>query len=308
MGELRTAIEVWSHPGFQTGLIAGLVGAGLVLAMALMLRRRLYGWSLIFAIAVVVALTRQTEIETDILIRLGVLAAAGLMIEIISALKWRWTWALILLGWAVAGAAALWFGDGLGITEPAWVRLALALTVIGLGAGLWGWGRLAQAGLAGPLAAVVIAGAWVTVPETDLFVVLLGAAVPMGLVTLWPLSGRASAAGALALAGVFAWLVLDGGIPRPWTVAASWAAVAFIPVAAALVHWGWTRSGPVVIFLVHLVYVALVTRVADFTDSALVVVGWSVAGLVAAVAALVVIPRFVRDPGDSQADRPLPLV
>lgn len=283
-------IDVWSHPGFQTGLIAGLVGPALVLAIALILRRRVYGWGLIFALAVVVALTTRTEIEGDILIRLGVLAAAGLIVDFTSTLRWRWRWVLTSIGWAVAAVAALWFGDGIGITEPSWVIYILPLTVVGFGAGLWVWGRLPQAGLVGPLAAISVAGAWVTVPETDTFVVLLGAAVPMGLVTLWPLSGRPSAAGALALAGVFAWLVLDGGIPRPWTIAASWAGVAAIPVIAALVHWGRARSGRFLIFLTHFAYVAVITRVADYTDSALVVVGWSVAVLAVASLALVLMP------------------
>lgn len=221
MEDLLVVIDVWSHPGYQTGLVAGLIGVALVLAIALILRRRVYGWGLIFAVAVVVGLSRRREVDTDILIRLGVLAASGLLVDVAAALRWRWRWVLTTAGWAVAAAATVWFGASLGIPGPTWVEWGLPLTIIGFGFGLWAWGRLPEVGVVGLLAGIAIAGAWVTVPETDLFVVLLGVALPMSLVTLWPLSGRPSAAGALALAAVFAWMVLHGGIPRPWTVAAS---------------------------------------------------------------------------------------
>jgi hypothetical protein len=291
MEDLLVVIDVWSHPGYQTGLVAGLVGVALILAIALILRRRVYGWGLIFAVAVVVAVSRRIDISDDILIPLGVLAATGLLVDFAVALKWRWRWLLITTGWALAAVAAVWFGAGIGISGPPWIDYGLPLTIIGLGFGLWAWGRLPEVGLVGLLTGLTIAGAWVTVPETDLFVVLLGAAVPMSLVTLWPLSARPSTAGALTLAGVFAWMVLYGGIPRPWTVVGSWAMIAPIPVMAALIHRGMGRPGMVVTLLIHFVYVAIVSRVADYTDSVSMVVVWSAIALVAVGVAVVVLPE-----------------
>jgi hypothetical protein len=147
MEDLLVVIDVWSHPGFQTGLVAGLVGVALILAIALILRRRVYGWGLIFAVAVVVALSRRIEIDDDILIRLSVLAATGLLVDVAGALRWRWRWVLITTGWALAAVAAVWFGAGIGISGPSWIDYGLPLTIIGFGFGLWAWGRLPEVGV-----------------------------------------------------------------------------------------------------------------------------------------------------------------
>jgi hypothetical protein len=145
------------------------------------------------------------------------------------------------------------------------------VVIIALASGLWALGRVPEAGLVGPMMAICIAGAWVTVPETDNLVVLVGAAIPMGLVTLPPVRAKVSAGGALALAGVFAFLVLDGGVPRPWTVASSWAMIATIPVLAAVLHTRVRRPTRFVILAVHVVYVVVTTRIADVTESDLVI-------------------------------------
>jgi len=276
---LVIVIDVWSHPGYRTGLVAGLIGASLVLVIASILRCRVYGWSLIFAVAVVVALSRRTEIDGDFVLRLGVLAAAGLLVDLTMLVRWEWRWTLTTAAWTVAFIAAFWFGEGAPIESPSWMSFGLPLTVVGLAVGLWAWGRLPEARLAGPLAAMAIAGAWVTVPETDLIVVLLGVALPMGLVTLLPFGGRPSAAGAMAVAGVFAWLVLHQGIPRPWTVVASWALVAAIPAMAGLVSRGLARPGPITTLVIYFLFVVAVTRVADYTDSVPWVVVWSAVAL-----------------------------
>jgi len=291
MEGLTAVIDVWGHPGYQTGLVAGLAGTALVLAIAQILRRRVFGWGLIFAVAVLVALSTQTGVDTDSLISLGVLAATGLVVDGSAVLRWRWRWVSMTAGWGLAALAAAWLGAGLGISEPVWVAWSLPLTIVGFGFGLWTWGRLPEVALVGLLAAISIAGGWVTVPETDLFVGLLGVALPMGLVTLWPLSGRPSAAGSLALAGVFALLVLEGGLPRPWTVLASWATIASIPLMAALISQGMGRPGRVVTLIIHFAYVGLVTRVADYTDSGFVVVIGSAVALVAVGVVVVLLPE-----------------
>ena len=165
----------------------------------------------------------------------------------------------------------VWFSLLNAIDDPSWVGVAFPFTVLGMGVGMWWLGRLSVSGLVGPLVAISIAGAWVTVPETDDFTVILGVALPLAVVTLRPIQSRASATGAFVLAGLFVMLVLGGGEPRPWTILASWAAIAPIPVVAALGGLRSRGSSSWVLFAVHVVYVAVMTRVADYTESALVV-------------------------------------
>lgn len=167
-----------------------------------------------------------------------------------------------------------------------------------MGAGMWWLGRLPTSGLVGPLVAISIAGVWVTVPETDDFTVMLGVALPLALVTLRPIQSRAWATGAFVLAGLFVSLVLGGGEPRPWTVLASWATIAPLPVIAALVGFRPQRLSSWVVLAVHFIYVAAITRVADYTESVFVVA----VGFVVLISLVVAILWFA--PQSSPHDKP----
>lgn len=300
--ELQTVLDLWGHPGFQGGLVAGVLGLGLLFIVALIVERPTFGWGAVFSIAAGVGLI-QSEIEIGVLVRLGLLVASGLLVDLAPNLNRRWGLAPKTVAWAAVTVVAVLVSIGMEMSGPAWISFAFPATVVALAAGLWMLGRSPDAELVGPLMALCIAGAWATVPETDEVVVMLGAAIPMGLATLRPLRGRPSAAGALALAGVFAWLVVQGGAPRPWTIAASLAAAATIPLIAAMT-WRVGRPRPILAGVVHVVYVVAMTRVADYTDSVLAVSFWLAGLVVLAGLTLVLVPTKSREttPGLSHAD------
>ncbi|MFP3883422.1 MAG: hypothetical protein ACLFWH_14040 [Actinomycetota bacterium] len=132
-------------------------------------------------------------------------------------------------------------------------------------------------------------------PETDAYTVILGAALPLALVTLPPIQARAWATGAFVLAGLYTMLVLGGGETRPWTLLAAWATIAPIPVIAAVVHLRTRRPALWIIFVTHVVYVAAITRVADYTGSVLVVVISFIALIALTVLVLWFLTRFSPD-------------
>lgn len=69
------------------------------------------------------------------------------------------------------------------------------------------------------------------------------------------------------------------------------ATIATLPVMAALIHRGLGRPGRVMTLLIHFVFVAVVTRVADYTDSVPLVVTWSAVALVLACLAFALLSR-----------------
>ncbi|MFP4554500.1 MAG: hypothetical protein ACLFRT_11650 [Actinomycetota bacterium] len=270
--ELQTLVDVLSHPGFQIGFITGLVGAILLFVLALILRRPVPGWGLVFAVAVGVGLMVQRNFELTSFGSLVLLAASGLFVDLVY-LSARSRIGDIAKGlvWLVVAVGVVWFSLLNEIADPSWVRFAFPLTVLALGVGVWWLGRLPASGLVGPLVAISIAGVWVTVAETDDFTVMLGVALPLALVTLRPMQAQAWATGAFVLAGLFALLVLGGGEVRPWTMLASWATIAPLPVIASLVGFRPQGLSAWAVLAVHFIYVAVITRVADYTESALVV-------------------------------------
>lgn len=272
LDQLQSALDVLSHPGFQIGFITGLVGAGLLFVLALVLRRPVPGWGLVFAVAAGVGLMTERNFELTSFGALGLLALSGLFVDVVY-LSARSRIGDITKGvvWLVVAVGVVWFSLLNDIADPFWVRLAFPLTVLALGVGVWWLGRLPTSGLVGTLVAISIAGVWVTVPETDNFTVMLGVALPLALVTLRPIQSRAWATGAFVLAGLFALLVLGGGEPRPWTMLASWATIAPLPVIAVLVGIRSQGLSSWVVLAVHLIYIAAITRVADYTESALIV-------------------------------------
>ncbi len=297
--QLQIAIDVLSHPGFQMGFITGLVGAGLLFVLALILRRPVPGWGLVFASAVGVGLVLERDFELTSFGALGLLAVSGLFVDLVYlSARSRIGDIAKSLVWLVVAVGVVWFSLLNEIADPSWVRIAFPLTVLGMGAGTWWLGSLPTSGLVGPLVAISIAGAWVTVPETDEFTVILGAALPLAFVTLRPIQSRALATGAFVLAGLFALLVLGGGEPRPWTMLSSWATIAPLPLIAALSGFRSRELPSWVVLTVHVIYVAAITRVADYTESAFVVL----AGFIVLISLVVVVLWFV--PQSSPRDQP----
>jgi hypothetical protein len=199
--------------------------------------------------------------------------------------------ALLAVSWIPAIVAAWWFGTLLDPGGVSWIPPMLSLTTMALAVGIWGVGRSPVGDLLGPVFAIVVFAGWVTVPETDVFNVFVGVALPIGLATLPPARGRPLAAGAMALAGVFAWLVMDGGLPRPWTIAGGWAVAAIVPAIAMTIRSHLGVASQLLLMLVAGLYAFAVTRIADLTESTFVVAGSAVLLSAVALAGLWTIQR-----------------
>ena len=248
------------------------------------------GWGLVFSGAVVVGLMVQGLGTTDVGWRLGVLAGGGLLVDLAYLVKpTRARVALRAAAWAVAIGLAAWAASGI-VGELPWAIGGLLIFVLVLGWTTWELSGFPEGDLLGPFIAIAIAGAWVTIPETDAIVILLGAAVPMGFVTLPPTRGRALAMGSICLAGLFGWFILEGGSVRPWTLAPSWATVGLIAVVALALNRRVPIPAKPWILGLQIAYVAVVTRFADISQSVLVVVGASAITLAVASLALLFLP------------------
>ncbi|MFP3883423.1 MAG: hypothetical protein ACLFWH_14045 [Actinomycetota bacterium] len=81
--ELQTLVGVLGHPGFQIGLMAGLVGVGVLLVVTLALRRPIPGWGLVFAFAVGSGLLVQQKFELNSFGALTLLAISGLLVDVV---------------------------------------------------------------------------------------------------------------------------------------------------------------------------------------------------------------------------------
>jgi peptidoglycan/LPS O-acetylase OafA/YrhL len=105
-------------------------------------------------------------------------------------------------------------------------------------------------------------------------------------------------AGAMAIAGLFGGLTTGGGSDRPWTLIAAWAAGAGILVVAGASLLRERPPRQSLVLLVHLVFVIAITRVADYTDSEIVVFLWLIV-LVALAGLAVVLGPGTREEVDS---------
>lgn len=274
----------------------GVVGTLLLFLGRRVIDRPVQGWAIVYAAAVVVGVTTQFEMASSWYIAIVLLAGAGLLVDLSYGLTGEATRWLRPASWVGTIAGVWWATTWIGLDDPSWSALAFPAMVLLVGSGVWAMGRSSVAGALGPMFAVVVAGAWVTVPETDIITVLAGVAIPLGLATLPWIGGRPSAAGSMALAGVFAWIVLAGGIARPWTIVDAWVAAVSLPLMAAVVSFRRSPPRYLILGVVHVLYVLVVTRIADFTTSvSTVLIGGSLA-LAAAGAALWWLPGSLRPP------------
>lgn len=297
--EIETVVGLLDHPGFRTGLVTGLIGLGVLVISGLLSKRPLPGWGLVFAMAATSGLMIESDLEQASLASLVILAAIGLPVDLVSpASRSRVSEVLRFATWIVMIAAVVWFTLATGVEGSWWIPIAYPTVVVTLAAGLWSLGRSSLADLLGPLTAISVVGAWVTVPETDNFNVILGAVLPLAIATLRPIHTRLLFAGALATSAVFAWLVLDGGAPRVWTVLVGWATLATLPVIYAVSRIKDRALPASTVVLTHLVYVIAITRVADNTRSVVVVMVWFVIliALVAGVVWLLATPSNAKRP------------
>lgn len=268
LDELLTVFDLFTHEGFLYGLGAGVVLLALFFAASLTTKAPVPGWAVAVAGVVMLLLALQFETEQTLLIALAFVGVAGVFVDVAHSSGDGPLGKLMrIVAWAVLGVSIVWFA---GITEfsvDPWVPVVFPLVILAIGATLRSARTTPLANLLGPMLAVSVFGIWVTVPETDMVVVLLGVLLPMGLATLPPVRARALAPGAFALAGVMAWLTVAGGDTRALSIVGGWAAIGVLPLLPALSLLGRQPPGGVLIFGLHVAYVVVVTRVVDIWDS-----------------------------------------
>ena len=290
MSELETVGDLLSHEGFQGGLVAGL---GLLLAFYLASRftkSPVPGWAIAFTSGVILVLSLQFELEQDILVGLGLIALAGLAIDVAHALRWKpLAYASRILAWGAVVAAVVSFTSTSNPSGEPWVDIVFPIVVLLVGASVWSYRFGPNANLLGPILTVTIAGIWVTIPETDMFTIAVGAGLGLGLATLAPIRARAFATGAFVLVALVAWLTIAGGETRDLSIIGGWVSFGVLPMVPLLGLMGVRPNRQSVVLGVHFVYSILATRVVDIWDS--IPISLVVIGALVAIAAVVLV-RF----------------
>ena len=120
-----------------------------------------------------------------------------------------------LVTWLVIGAGALMVSLGRGLPDGHWTLIVTPVIIIGAGFILRYWIDSPVRHLLGPLLAITASGIWATAPDAESARVLLGASLPLSLVTLSGIDARLTSAGSFAVAGTVAWIGASGGAERP---------------------------------------------------------------------------------------------
>ncbi|HLT69075.1 MAG TPA: hypothetical protein VKZ72_02840 [Acidimicrobiales bacterium] len=298
---IDTLTDLIDEPGFRDACSLAALGTALVAAVALALRRRVPLAGVVVAAAAVAALDRDVlPVDDQVVAGLGLLAAGGYLAE---------RWSLHVLA-AVPGALVLAAALP---ADPGWVRPVVVTTTVLGGAAAADLDRAAGrrprrvgAGLhlapgVGPvMLAVTVAGVYLTVPDTEMATVVLGAALPAAALG-WPFAwGRLGGGGVLAAVGVVAWTVALDGRGRLGSVVGGVACLGLLVLEPPLRRLGGLpvargTRGALVLVAVHVVLVAWCSRVAGLRSDPAPALVLALAGHAVATAALVVAARAAPD-------------
>lgn len=260
--------------GLRFGLLGLVLGAALGLWWRSSHRGPISAAGLAVAMAAAAGLAETGDLPAGLVLGLAMLAAAGVAFDLLAARQWTLPVLAIPGAWLVAAR-----GD---LVDVGWIRLLVAGTIVVGGCLVADFDRRwRDAGFAPVLLAVSAAGVYATVPDTEVALVLLAAALalaPLG----WPRPlASFGTAGSLAATGMLAWTVAAGGRGRESSIVGGVACLGVFviePLARAL--WGddqgdgWLgaeRAAPwlaiVPVALAHLVLVAVASRVAGLRES-----------------------------------------
>ena len=309
--ELRGVVD---GSGFATGFFVGSLalaaGVLVILALPLFSRRRVVPMAgLLLVGAALVALADQARLADELVPGLALLALAGASAVVTTRLRLPPTAVTAVLAlpgaWIVTGATGL-DQRGAGLVLVAAIALAGALA----GAADHDYQEL---GLGPILMLATLAGAYATVPETERALIVLGVALPLVVLGWpWPLASLGRA-GATATVGLLAWIAVIDGSTRAGSTVGAMACLGVLlvepvagmlrshPVLCRIDRLGdgrsdkerdglatWRTALPIVV--VHLVLVAVASRIAGFRSSA-----WEAAAI-AGVALVVAVVAAVRWP------------
>lgn len=288
-------VESVGSPEFLVGLRWGGIAAGVALLIGLAWRRwrqepaPLAGLAAVVAAGLAMSIARP--LPSSVWAGLGLLALAGAIFP------WTRRVPIVPVLTALPGA---WLIGRSSLPESGWVA-PLVIVVIALGGPVISWFDENAHGSALPtlLFAVSAAGVFVTVPDTEEALVLLGAIAAPTLLA-WPLRvARLGAVGAHALVGIFLWVIAWGGRGREGSIVGAVAALGML-VAASIAAWiarkqnvttaGWPG---IWLVLLQILVVALTTRVAGLRTDPIEAVTIAVPTLVAALLLWVVVERSI---------------
>jgi hypothetical protein len=303
---LRDAVHATE---FTTGARAGLVALGVSVVVGLVWWRLRPGASplpivgLAAAIAGAYALREEVWLPRRVVLALVLLALAGLIVDV---LRMSMVHLFVL---AIPGAVAL--DSARSPVDARWVRpVVFATTVVG-GVALASFDRRwARHGLAAPLVALWAAGVYMTVPDTEAALAVLGATLVVAA-GAWPLRlGCVGACGALPMAGLIAWTARFSGTGRPSSIVGAVACIGFLAVepATRLLRRGgagpidvlarpaqgrwWTLPAVVPIQLVLVFVAARIAGLGHRVDRAVAIV--VAEGIVAVTVALLVTAAYAK--------------
>lgn len=289
--------------GFRSGLVLGLIVS---LGVVLLARRRAPApapdgqaqpWAgLAFVAASVLALVGEFTLEAGFV--LGLLALS------IGALLTTEAGPLVRMAAAVPGAIIL--ARSIDVHHPGWATVVMLVVTVAGGVLVADFDRAyATTGLPPVLLAVTVLGVYVTTPDTDHAVILAGAVLPVALLGALRLglgpgsvlglgSGLGPGLGVVGsslVAGLVSWVVVTDGAGRPGAVVGGFACLGLLVLEPVVRRASRVRPDTLALATVHVVLVAVCSRVAGLRTPASQALAISAAAYVAAAVLLVVLGR-----------------
>jgi hypothetical protein len=199
------------HTGIKWGVICAVVGLPIGWLSVSRFKRPAPIAGLLVALAFAGAAKHATGLPAHVTEGLVLLALGGLVAELIGLL-----WQPLALGGivlALPGASVLTSNTHVG--EASWIRTLVVVTVVVGGTLLADFDRRYHArGWTVILYGVSVVGVYLTVPDTERVLVLLGACLPL-IVLGWPFAlASFGSAGAYPAVGALAWVAAFEGVGR----------------------------------------------------------------------------------------------
>ena len=254
--EIETLNGLLTSVEFLGGFVAGLA---VLVAFAVSRRLRAsrsIGYAAWTAVILAVALYLDFGRRLGAFAGLAVLAISGWWLDNRSKEGDR------ILPWAGVLTGAVVFAWRSGLEAPDWALAAIPVFVIGVGASFFRWRETGLGRLLGPVIAIAAIGIWATIPDTEMARVLLGCTLPLFVITPLPLEAPITASGAMTLAAMIAWIVVQGGADRPASIVGAMGCFT-VPVVIAFLIGARSlsiRGGAATLIGIHVVTAVISSR------------------------------------------------
>jgi hypothetical protein len=271
MGDIVDAIR---GREFVAGLVFGTGALILAVASGLLLRRRgdhpLPAGDALLALAAILALPVATSVPTRLWWGIGLLVVGGLVAQI-------WPF-LAPLGPALAAPGAWVVSSESVVPEAGWVRWFVFVTIVAAVPLVSRFVTELRTGTWTPMMfAIFSLGIFISVPDTEESLILLGASLPLALLSFPGSRAGFGVSGLYASLGLALWVIVQGGVGRPAAIIGASACLGLLladPIARLLpgrgslldrFPSGW--GGLVLASFVQLLLVVAVARTAGLVES-----------------------------------------